>query len=663
MAERFDRRTRAEEAVRRSLGQPVLFAIVYVVVASTLYYSLGVVAGHALGLTPFVYLAGGIFFLLAAMTYVEGSSLHQDRGGATVFARYAFNELVSFVAGWAILLDYLILIAVTAFTATNYLAAFYGPIGHGGLETAVTLAILLYVAAGNIRGFGPGRVPRIMLLFAADLVLQALMIVLGLVVFFSFHDWTHAIDLGVHPRWDDAIFALGVAAVVFTGLESASGLAGEVRVGRRGLKRLVGSATLTVVVLYVGIALVAITALPVVGGSTQLGHRYVQDPVIGIAEAFRGHWYMNPLKYAVAATASLTLIAAANSAMLGLSRLAYLLSTNRQIPSALGRLHPARSTPYVLVTIGAVIAAALTLPHDLEFLVGIYAFGALLGLTIAHLSVVVLRFREPARDRPYKTPLNVRFRGAEVPLPAVAGALLSFLAWLSVLILHHGARYVGLGWMVLGMVGYVVYRRVDGKPLLRRVVVPDTALRGERREAEYGSILVPLFGGQLDDDIVQTAGRLAAEEDEEALDEDKGATIEALWIFEIPMSLPLDARIPDAQLDRARAALRRAKAVGEEYEGVEVATAIVRARRAGPAIVEQAKRLGVQAIVLAAEEPSKIRGGGRLGGRGGRLENFVGDVTKYVVAKAPCQVILTAPPAQPRREPAKDVAPEAPLSA
>jgi APA family basic amino acid/polyamine antiporter len=188
-----------------------------------------------------------------------------------------------------------------------------------------------------------------------------------------------------------------------------------------------------------------------------------------------------------------------------------------------------------------------------------------------------------------------------------------------------------------------VYRTTQDKPLTKRVTVPESALREEIREAEYGSILVPISGNALDDDIIQTAGRLAAEE---ATDEaaGEGATIEALWVFEVPMALPIDARLPDAQLERARAALRRAKAVGEEYEGVEVATATVRARRAGQAIVEEARRRGVEAIVLAAEEPSRIRGGALLGGRT-PLDNFVGDVTKYVVQKAPCRVILTAPPA------------------
>src|SRR5215217_8075546 len=113
--------------IGRGLGSPALFAIVWTSLASAIYFSLGVVADHALGLTPFVFLVSAVFFGLAAMTYVEGASLHQDRGGSTVFARYAFNELWSFVAGWAILLDYTILLAVTAFSATNYLAAFHKP--------------------------------------------------------------------------------------------------------------------------------------------------------------------------------------------------------------------------------------------------------------------------------------------------------------------------------------------------------------------------------------------------------------------------------------------------------------------------------------------------------------------------------------------------------
>jgi basic amino acid/polyamine antiporter, APA family len=436
--------------------------------------------------------------------------------------------------------------------------------------------------------------------------------------------------------------------VAFTGLESASGLAGEVRVGRAGLRRLVAVSTATPMLLYVGIAVVAVTALPVHGHTTDLARgRNLEAPLLGVVGAFHHGWVGHTLRYVVGAGAALLLMAAANSAMLGLSRLGYSLALNRQIPSGLGRLHPTRATPYVLIATAVAIAIGLLVPLKLELLIGIYAFGSLLAFTIAHLSVCALRYREPDRDRPYRMPGSLRIRGGDLPLPAALGALLSAAGVVSVVVLRPGAGAVGLGWAAGGLIMYAIYRKVEGKSLLRRVTIPEEALRveaSEPSEGEFGSILVPLTGSDLDEDLVHTAGRLAAEESEDEEADGEGAVIEAIWIFEVPMSLPIDASLPDAQLQEARRALARAKVVGEEYEGVEVATATVRTRRVGQAIVDEARRRGVEAIVLAAEEPSRIRGGALLGGRGGPLDNFVGDVTRYVVGKAPCRVILTAPP-------------------
>jgi APA family basic amino acid/polyamine antiporter len=637
---------RSRVIVKRSIGSPRLFAIVYTSLASAIYFSLGVIAGHALGLTPLVFLLAALFFALAALTYVEGASLHQDRGGATVFARYAFNELVSFIAGWAVLLDYTILIAVTTYSATQYLRVFWSPLGEYDEALLLSLAFIAWVVLANIRGFGGRRARRIGMLVIGDLALQMLIVVLGLVLFFDPHTLLDPIDLGSSPTWSSFVFALTIAAIAFTSLESAAGLAGEVRISRAGLRQMVASGTATVVLGYVGIAVVAVTALPVRGGHTALAGRYLNDPVIGIVTQMHPHWLAQSLRYLVGALATLTLVAAANSAMLGLSRLAYSLSTNRQIPSGLGRLHPRRSTPYVLIVLAGLIAAGLAASENLDFLVGLYAFGAMLAFTIAHLSICKLRYSEPDRDRPYRVPLSIRLRGGELPLPAAFGALVSAAGWVAVMLVHEPARYVGLGWMAVGIVLYVVYRRADETSLLRRVTVSPQMLRFEPTpEQDYGSILVPLLGTALDEDIVQTAALLVSgvQTDEAAIDT---ATIEAVWMFVIPMSLPLEARLPEAQVKHARQALARAKVVGEEYAGVQVATATVRTRRAGYAIVEEARRRGVEAIVLAAEEPSRIRGGARLGGRGGPLEDFVGDVTKYVIAKAGCRVIVTAPAAR-----------------
>jgi basic amino acid/polyamine antiporter, APA family len=636
--------TRSRVIARRSIGSPILFTIVYSSLASAVYFSLGVIAGHALGLTPLVFLIAAVVFAVTAMTYVEGASLHQDRAGSTVFARYAFNELVSFIAGWAILLDYVILIAVTAYSATQYLKTFWSPLGNRGVALGIALAFIALVVLGNIRGFGNRRARRVGMLMAGDLALQGLIVVVGLALFFNPHTLLGPIHLGTAPTWSHLIFALTIAAIAFTSLESASGLAGEVRISRAGLKRFVASTTATVVFIYVGIALVAVTALPVHDGHTELATRYLDAPVVGIVAQVHPHWLAKTFMYVVAAVAAVTLIAAANSAMLGLSRLAYSLSTNRQIPSGLGRLHPERSTPYVLIILAGLLAAALAASENLDFLIGIYAFGAMLAFTIAHLSICRLRYTEPDRDRPYRIPLSVRLRGGSLPLPAAFGALVSSAGWVAVMVLHADARDVGLGWMAVGIALYVIYRRADETSLLRRVTVPPQVLRAEGHpERAYGSILVPLFGNALDDDIVQTAALLVAGEptDEAAIDQ---ATIEALWVFVMPMSLPLDARLPEAQIKHARQVLARAKAVGEEYTGVHVATATVRTRRAGYAIVDEARRRGVEAIVLGAEEPSLIRGGARLGGRGA-LDSFVGDITRYVVSKAACRVIVTAAPA------------------
>jgi basic amino acid/polyamine antiporter, APA family len=631
---------RAEARVARGLGEPALFAIMLGAVASAIFFSLGVVAGDALGLTPVVYLFAWLFLVVTIATYVEGSSLHIERGGASSFARYAFDEFWSFVAGWAILLDYLIVMAAGAVALTDYLAVFWSDLGSGVAEVVIAGVALGYVAAQNVRGLPVARLG--MALRVSLLSIVVLLVVAG-IAFAQFLDVDAIVDsveLGQTPDWDDAIFASVVAAVALMGVEAASGLAGEVRVGRRGLRRVVIASATVALVLFVAVSAAGLMAQPVQGGQTALGGAYIEAPVLGIVAPYDPGWLMDAGRYVVGAVAAAMLIVAMNGQMLGLARLAYSLATNRQVPSAVGRLHGTRGTPYVAISIAALVAFALTLPHDLEFLAGVFAFGAMISFAMAHLSVIVLRFREADRPSAFRVPLSIPAGKGSIPLPAALGAAFAIAAWISVVALHESARLIGGAWMVFGVVLYVIYRRGQGKSLTRRFTIPAEALQ-ETAQAEYGSILVPVLGTPLDDDIMGTAGRLAAAEDEEG----DGAVLEALYVFEIPMSLPIDARVSEERVQEAKQVLARAKQVGEEYEGVEVATAMVRGRTAGQAIVAEARRRGVEAIVLAAEEPTRVRGGAILGGRGRARDRFVGETTRYVVEKAHCRVILTAPPA------------------
>ncbi|HEX2086052.1 MAG TPA: amino acid permease, partial [Solirubrobacteraceae bacterium] len=282
---------------RRSLGSPTLFAIVYTSVASAIYFALGVVAENALGLTPVVFLLAAVFFVITTMTYVEGASLHQERAGSTVFARYAFNELVSFVAAWAILLDFLILVAVASYMTSDYIGVFWDGLEHGAGETVFVLGVVAYVAVRNVLGFSTRRAKRILALVVADLAVQLLIIVIGLFVVLDVSQLVDQVELGSAPEWDELLFALTLATVAFTSLESASGLAGEVAVGRRGLKRMVTSVALTVLVIYVGMSVVALSAMPVVDGQTTLGTTYLERPVLGIVSVYDPAWLADVLRY------------------------------------------------------------------------------------------------------------------------------------------------------------------------------------------------------------------------------------------------------------------------------------------------------------------------------------------------------------------------------
>lgn len=635
--------TRVRFGPMSTIGAGALFMVVYIAAASSLYFALGLITEQSLGATPLVMLLGGIFFVLTFMSYVEGSSLHIERGGASSFARFAFDELISFIAGWAILLDYAIVLALVASAVPNYLSVFWAPLENHIWEMIIPVALIVAMAYANIRGVSAATLRRRLPLGWLDLLVMLAIIAIGLVVVWNPSVLVDEVDFGTAPTGEGLLIGLILATVAGTGIEAASGLAGEIKIGRRELKSVVMASAASTITTFAGIAIVALMAEPLLTSIN--GGQFVEKPVVGVVSAFEPEWLATTLTYVVGAMAALTLIQAARIYMLGPMRVTYALATNRQIPTPIGRLHRSYGTPYVAAIAVAVVASVLAILDDHELLIAMFAFGALLTFSIANLSIIVLRFREPQATRAFRVPLSINIGKGSLPIPSLIAFLGSAGAFIAVLFTRGTATIVGASWLAVGIVMYVAYRKTQGKALRQRVTIPEEDLRRKRAKSAqkegFGSILVPVFGGVLDDDIVGTAGRLAMEEGDE---EEGGAMIEALHVIEIPMSQPIDAPVPPERLQRARQILARAKEVGEEYQGVEVATATVRARSTGEAIVREAGRRGVEVIVLAAERPSRIRGGPLLGGVEPRAAEFIGKVTEYVTRKAPCRVILTAPP-------------------
>jgi APA family basic amino acid/polyamine antiporter len=639
-------------AAHRWLGVPLLFAVAISAIGFSLYFSLGLVADLGLGLTPLILLGVGVVFVLNALTYIEGESMLPERGGSATFARAAFrNEVISFTAGWAILIDYVIVIALAAISVPHYLTPIWSGFTEAGGEIVTAGVVIALVAALAIGSATGARRRRLLAVVAvAGVGLLVAVIAVGLVTSFDLDVLTTDLDpfdpFGT-PSLRDLIYAGVIATVAFAGIEAAANLAPDIRreAGPADLRTLILAAAL-VPLLYFGVAVVALMAVPVVdapdGFHTELGSTYLENPVLGVVQSFDPPWVASAMEVAVVAIVPVALVWAASAAMLGLSRHVYVLATNRQIPSWLGKLNRSFQTPHVAIAIAAVVSFGLVLPLDIELLGGLFAFGATIAFTIAHLSVIRLRITEPNVQRPFRIPFDVTIAGHRLPLPAIVAAVLTALAWASVVVFHSAALWVGGGWMLFGLVGYAIYRRgVEGTPLSRRIEVPAEALVKDVPEAEYGDILVPVFGTKLDDDIVGTAGRLALGADAG----ERGAPkLEVIYVVDVPLTVPLDSPPPPERAELANAALARAQEVGEEYETVEVHPSVVRARTVGGGIVQAARDREVEVIVMGGEPPTRIRGGAVLGGIGGSRPAEVGPVTEYVLRRAPCRVLVTAPP-------------------
>jgi APA family basic amino acid/polyamine antiporter len=608
--------------LQRVLDAPALFSITYGEIASSIYFALGIIAFHALGFTPAVLLLTGALFLGVSLSYAEGTAMIRETGGAATFVRIAFNDFWGFVTGWALFLDYLIVIALAALYAPHYAAAAMFTSVKKPWDVVFGCGVIAAIAA--FRLLRNRRLFRFALVIAlVDLVTQLLLVLLGMALIFSPHALSQGTSLGSNPSWHSIVFALPLAMLAYTGLETVANLSEEVRRPGRDLPRSVFSAIGLVVVLYAAIAVVGLSAFPATNG-TALGGTWVKAPLMGIVARLRDHLpdaLGVPLQVFVGTSGALILATAAATSIAGFGRLAYSLGEHGQLPRVFGRLSrrsviaPQSIVAAALISIALLVTTNATLTHPIFFLASLYSFGVLLAFTAAQLAVIRLRLTHPEKRRPYRVPLSI----GRVPVPSLVGAVLTAIVWVLAMATHAGARYGGPAWLFAGLVMYVLLRRSRGERLTERVVSADE--HEGLTEAQYSSILVPMKLGPIGEEMVATAVKLAQE---------AGASVWALHVIRVPMERPLDEEMPDED-ERAAASLAEAQLLGADH-GVEVKTKTVRARAIGQAIVDQAKELGVDLIVVGSSP------------RWRRQSRFFSPTVDYVLKKAPCEVLVVAFP-------------------
>jgi APA family basic amino acid/polyamine antiporter len=626
-------RRRRQVELERVLGAPALFATVYGNVGSSIYYALGVTAVFALGLTPLVFVIAGVIFAATTMTYAEGTVRYPEAGGSSSFARHAFNEVVSFGAAWAQMLNYVITISISAFFVPHYLSIFWAPLKENPWDIVAGAGVIAFLVVLNIVGIQEAAKLNISLA-VLDFATQLLLVLLGVYLIFSPEILVDNVHWGSAPSWGNFALAIPVGMIAYTGIETVSNLAEEARDPARNVPRAYLMTAIAVFAIFFTLPAIALSALPVhqIGGETTTllaltpdKGGFQNDPVLGVVEHLGiSGVILDVLKIYVGVLAATILFIATNAGVIGASRITYAMASYRQLPEIFRRIHPRFKTPWISLVFFAGILSILTLlPGKVDFLGTMYSFGAMLSFTIAHASIVALRARRRHDELIFRGRPNVRFRGVDWPIFAFVGGLATGLAWLVVVIQTPSTRYAGLGWLVVGGVMYVVYRRrIVREPLVATVRAP--VAFGPALALEYRRLLVPIVPGQPSDDALDVACGLAAE---------RRAQITALNVIEVPLDLPVNADLLEEEEERANGELDEAQAIGDSY-GVDVVARLVRARSAGQAIVDEATSRGSEIIVLGAQRKALTMGTRAVFGR----------TVDYVLKHAPCRVMVTASP-------------------
>ena len=616
--------------LERVLGTPALFATAYGNVGSSIYYALGLTAVFALGLTPLVFIVAGVIFAATAATYAEGTVHFPEAGGSSSFARHAYNELVSFGAAWAQMLVYIVTVATSAFFVPHYLSIFWGPLRENPWDIVGGAVVIVLLVVLNIIGVQEAAKLSITLAIL-DFATQVLLVALGFVLVFSPEILVDNIHWGVAPTWGNLAIAIPVAMLAYTGVETVSNLAEEVRDPVKNVPSAYKLVAYAVFAIYFTLPLIALSALPVElidGKLTTLlalppdAGGYANDPILGVVQnlGLEGG-LLHALEIYVGILAATILFIATNAGVIGASRITYSMATYRQIPEIFRRLHPRFKTPWLSILLFAGVAPiAVILPGDVNFVGTLYSFGATLSFTVAHASIVRMRMRPSGQELLFRGRPNLRYRGVDWPLFAIFGGIATGASFLVILVQNPTTRWVGLGWIAVGFVTYALYRRRAVGASMRETIKAPPAY-GPALALEYRRLLVPVLPGQASDDAFDIAASLAAE---------RGSQIIAVNVIEIPLELPLGTEKPELE-ELAHRELDEARAIGDSY-GVHVIPRLLRGRNAGAAIVEEAERRGTEIIVIGA--PKKDIGR--------RKRAVFGETVDYVLKNAPCRVMVTA---------------------
>ena len=492
----------AKPTLRRSVTPWGSFSWGYSDVGADIFVGLGLVLGAAGGGSNVAFLFAGIVYICIGLAYTELAATYPVAGGGQYFVLRGLGDVFGFIAGWAVLLDFTIDIALFAWSCVDYLGQlipFLSLTAHPWVHFVAAFGLIAGLCALNVVGVRESTTLN-GLVSALDVVSETSILFFGFLFAFNPDLLIHSMTV-YWPTNDHLLLGVSLAIISFVGLESISQAAQETQRPASIIPRTSIGLILTILVYalaYANLALGMTPAHPVpldASGHVQtffqfLGSTENQGSAVAVLAANVPYFGALAALYVPVLGAVLLLISS-NSGVFGASRIAYAMSRSRLLPSVFERVSATYRTPAVsiisfcgLALTVLCFAALPSLDHNasaiynrffhgeagLDVLADLYAFGAATSYSFVFVALIALRLKDPLSPRKFRIPFNipVRFRGekADFPLVGVIGFAGIFSILVFTMLTHPIGRIAGPSWLIAGVIGYFVYRRGKSLPML-----------------------------------------------------------------------------------------------------------------------------------------------------------------------------------------------------
>jgi len=473
-------------SLKRAIGTWGSFAMGYADVGADIYIALGLIAAYAASASPIALAIAAITYVSTGLCYAELATAYPVAGGGHYYSLKAFGKFHGFVAGWGLMLDYTIDLALFSLATVGYIGFVTQLLTHSSIlfispyYGLTAIALIMILMALNLVGISYSSKFNEVIV-AIDLITVSIFAIFGLPYIITsghlvkwFSDISSSFANGIFGKpeqgWGSFVYAISLAMASYIGIESISQAAEETKNPDKVIPRASKGAIMAVVIVAILFSLLSVTIIP-----WQEVANNPQDPAVAVA---KGLPVIGPVFFLwVGAMGALICYVSTNTGVIGVSRVTFSMGRLALMPKSFSKISSRFKTPYFTIILFSVIASLILLLYSalpgsdlLGIIASLYNFGALIAYMYVNLSAIVLRIKEPVK-RTWRMPLNIKLKwkgnSYEVSIIPFIGFISSFIVWIIIVGTHPIGRLLGTIWFVIGIAMYLVYQKISSRKAIK----------------------------------------------------------------------------------------------------------------------------------------------------------------------------------------------------